>query len=526
MLIQHDSKGPRIIAYGNKSLTECEKRYCQTEKEALALVWAVEHFDIYLYGKQFELISDHKPLEIIFGPNSKPCARIERWVLRLQSYNYKVVYRPGKNNIADPISRLSTNMDPQPFDDENYINSIIEQSCPVAVLLKEIKDACEADEELKLVKEGLYNNQWNQNVNKYKVFENELCFQNNILLRGSKIVISLKLRTRVLAAAHEGHPGIVAMKSRLRTKVWWPKIDKDAENYVKACKGCTLVAAPNPPNPMKRRTLPMQAWIDVAIDFLGPLPSEHYLLVIVDYFSRYKEIKITKSINATDTIEIPKEIFSRVGIPVSITADNGRQFTSEDFKKFCKEYGIILYHSIPYWPQQNGEVERQNRDILKRLKITQIQKSNWKQDLYKYLMMYNSTPHSTTGKSPSELFFRRQFRDKIPSTIDFENTETEPELRDIGLERKMKGKEYEDLKRKASESNIDIGEKVYVKNMIKENKLTPEFNDTTHTVLSKNGSDVNVQNDENGKQYRRNIVHLKKIEGKWSISKEDNSAET
>ena len=74
------------------------------------------------------------------------------------------------------------------------------------------------DEELKWVKEGLYNNKWNQNVNNYKVFENELCFQNNILLRGSKIVIPFKLQTRLLAAAYEGHPGIVAMISRLRTK--------------------------------------------------------------------------------------------------------------------------------------------------------------------------------------------------------------------------------------------------------------------------------------------------------------------
>ena len=165
--------------------------------------------------------------------------------------------------------------------------------------------------------------------------------------------------------------------------MWWLKIDKDAENYVKACKGCTLATSPYRPNHMKRRTLPMQAWIDIVIYFLGPLPSRHYLLVIVDYFNRYKEIMITKFINVTDTIDILKEIFSRVGIPVSITADNDRQITSEDFKKFCKECSIILYHSISYWPQRNGEVERQNRDILKRLKITQIQNSNWKQDLYK-----------------------------------------------------------------------------------------------------------------------------------------------
>lgn len=79
ILIQFDINGPRIIAYGSKSLTDCERRYCQTEKEALALIWAVEHFNMYLYGKEeFELVTDHKPLEVIFSHRSKPCARIER----------------------------------------------------------------------------------------------------------------------------------------------------------------------------------------------------------------------------------------------------------------------------------------------------------------------------------------------------------------------------------------------------------------------------------------------------------------
>ena len=397
-------------------------------------------------------------------------------------------------------------MKPRPFEDETYVHLIVETSCPTAVPLSEIKRTSRADGELKMVRDGLYNGKWNQEVNNYKTFDTELCFQDDVLLRGNRIVIPSALRSRVLSAAHEGHPGIVSMKARLRTKVWWPRIDKDAENFVKAFRSCTLVSAPNPPNPMKRRALPTQAWVDVAIDFLGPLPSGHYLFVIVDYFSRYKEIKVMKTITADQTVEALKEIFSRTGIPVSITADNGRQLTSDSFVKLCSEYGITLHHTIPYWPQQNGEVERQNRDIIKRLKISQIQKSNWKNDLLDYLTMYNSTPHSTTGKSPSELFYKRQFRDKL-------------EVRDNDLEKKMKGKEYADRKRKAKESDINVGQKVYVKNMFRDNKLTATFGGTPHTVISKNENDVNVENDETGQRYRRNIVHLKKVEDQWTISK-------
>lgn len=519
VLIQHDEKGPRVIAFGSKSLTDVEKRYCQTEKEALALVWAIEHFHMYLYGKKFELVTDHKPLEVIFGTRSKPCARIERWVLRLQAYDYKVIYKPGKSNIADPLSRLcqKTNTQKSSLEDEHHINQIVQYARPVALSFKSITEASNDDDEFKLVKDALMNNTWDASVNNYKLFQHELWLHDGVLLRGNKMVIPTKLRKQVLEAAHEGHPGIVNMKARLRAKVWWPKIDKDAENTVKNCRGCTLVSAPNPPVPMKRRELPSKAWMDTAVDFLGPLPSGDYLLVIIDYYSRYKEIEIMRSITTQDTVRVLKKIFSRTGNPASITADNGRQFCSLEFKRFCTEQGITLFNTIPYWPQQNGEVERQNRDILKRLKISQCEKSDWKEDLLKYLMMYNSTPHPSTGKSPSELFYGRQFRDKLPFLTDLENSYDDLEIRDRDKEKKEKNKLIEDKKRKAVDRDLEIGEKVYVKNLIKENKLAPEFNPTPHTVVSAEGSDINIRNDETGQEYRRNIVHLKKVEGQWKV---------
>lgn len=276
---------------------------------------------------------------------------------------------------------------------------------------------------------------------------------------------------------------------------------------------------------MKRRELPLKAWVDTAIDFLGPLPSGHYLFVIIDYFSRYKEIEIMKSISTQDTIIVLKKNFSRTGNPASITADNGRQFCSQEFKAFCTEQGITLFNTIPYWPQQNGEVERQNRDILKRLKISQIEKSDWKDDLLKYRIMYNSTPHSSTGKSPSELFYGRQFRDKLPFLTDLENNYYDSEIRDRDKAAKEKNKLNEDRKRRALDRELEIGEKVYVKNFMKENKLTSDFNPTPHTVIGAEGSDISIKNDETGQEYRRNIVHLKKVEGEWKVMNQEESSD-
>ena len=92
VITQKHGEGNRAISYASLSLTDTEPRflsYSQTEKEALSLVWACDGFHVYLYGTDFELLTDHRPLESIFAPRSKPSVRTERWVLRLQQYKFK-----------------------------------------------------------------------------------------------------------------------------------------------------------------------------------------------------------------------------------------------------------------------------------------------------------------------------------------------------------------------------------------------------------------------------------------------------
>ena len=117
----------QVIRFASRSLTDCEKRYSQTEKEALALVYACERFHNWIYGLEFELVTDHKALECIFTPRSKPSARIERWVLRMQPYKYRVKYEKGKTNIADSLSRLTKTVQ---TNDENdlYVNFIVNEA--------------------------------------------------------------------------------------------------------------------------------------------------------------------------------------------------------------------------------------------------------------------------------------------------------------------------------------------------------------------------------------------------------------
>ncbi|XP_062713896.1 uncharacterized protein K02A2.6-like [Aedes albopictus] len=358
ILIQTDSLGnSRVVTCASKSLTDTEKRYCQTEKEALAIVWSVERFQIYLYGRQFDILTDCKALVYLFTERSRPCARIERWVLRLQAFDYLVTHISGDKNLADVLSRLSS-LKLVPFDqrDEMFVKHVaLSSATSVALRWDEIIEASQKDLEIQEVLEAVDKGNIEELPISFRVIASELCRFGEVLLRSDRIVVPVSLRDRVIRIAHEGHLGMRTMKSHLRTAVWWPKMDLAIEAFVKKCRGCLLVSTPDPPQPMVRKEMPNGAWEDIAIDFLGPLPNGETLLVVVDYYSRYLEVCEMQRITTKHTIDELGKIFCRYGVPLTIRADNGPQFSAncEEFKSFCEEFGIRLVNTIPYWPQQN-----------------------------------------------------------------------------------------------------------------------------------------------------------------------------
>ncbi|XP_062699677.1 uncharacterized protein K02A2.6-like [Aedes albopictus] len=425
-----------------------------------------------------------------------------------------MVHIPGSQNIADALSRLDSS-NPVPFDPEEelFIRQVAATAAAsFALKWENIEEECRKDLEIiELIKMIRNGDEENMPLS-YKVIANELCIVGDVLLRVDRIVIPKSLREHVLQLAHEGHPGMRMMKSHLRSNVWWPQIDQQVERVVRQCKGCSLVAAPNPPEPLIRKQLPDQPWIDVAADFLGPLPDGQYLLVVVDYYSRFMEVSEMHSITASETISELAIIFSRFGLPMTLRVDNGPQLNEncEEFREFCESNGITLINTIPFWPAMNGEVERQNRSLLKRLRISQQLGKDWRAEMRQYLLTYHSTNHSTTGKSPAELMFGRKLRTKLPQ-VPPHRLEDE-EVRDRDAITKEKGRIYTDAKRKAKESDIVEGDRVVVKRMKKDNKLDTVFSPEEFEVVRKTGADTIIRSLGTGKQYRRNVAHLKKLE--------------
>jgi len=294
----------------------------------------------------------------------------------------------------------------------------------------------------------------------------------------------------------------------LRTKVWWPNIDSDVDKHITACHECQLVGKPSSPEPMLSSDLPTAPWKEVAVDHFGPFGhSSQYLLVVIDYYSRYFECIPVKSTSAATTLKALDEVFQTHGIPQYLKSDSGPAFISEDFRKFCENLAIKHSRGTPKWPQGNGLVESSMKSIKKRLQIAVTTGKDWGSELHKYLFSYRNTPHPATGKSPAELLFGRKLRTKLPM-YDNDSKLDDIQVRQHDAEYKAKVKEYTDRKRKAANSSISIGDEVLlIRDQISQKTDTRYYNDI-YVVVNKNGSQVTVRSSD-GRKYVRNSSHLR-----------------
>ena len=152
------------IYYASRKLSKVKTRYSQFEREAVAVRWACEKFYLYLYGINFEICTDHKPLLIVLGAKSKPVsARIERWLLYLQQFQHKLTHIQGNDN-PDVFNRLpvNTSQDHETQATEEFAHNVAREAVPAALVPKEVETASEKDPTLRLVRNAVITDDWSK----------------------------------------------------------------------------------------------------------------------------------------------------------------------------------------------------------------------------------------------------------------------------------------------------------------------------------------------------------------------------
>ena len=421
-LISHkmDDGSERPIAYASRTLNSAEKNYAQIEREGLAIVFGIKKFHLYLYGRPFLLVTDHKPLTRIFGSKSGipplAAARMQRWALLLSGYQYEIVHRSSSENAsADMLSRLPLQRDSLEVEDpdENYIFQTVVDSLPVTAKL--IAEHTRKDAVLVKVLEYTlsgWTESWNADEELYPYYnrKDELSVDDGCLLWGRRVVIPGLLQSQLLDQLHECHPGMCRMKALARSYVWWPGIDQDIEDKVRSCDVCTEVQNTPKKVPLLLWPWATSPWERIHLDF-AEIKGQAFLLV-VDSYSKWLEVFPMKQTKSLDTIEILRSLFARYGLPLQLVTDNGPQFISEEFKTFLKLNQVKHTLCPPYHPASNGLAEKYVQ-TFKRMFGKMEPQVSLQHRVAKVLFNYRNVPHSTTGISPAELFLKRAPRTQI-----------------------------------------------------------------------------------------------------------------
>ncbi|MEM7040822.1 MAG: DDE-type integrase/transposase/recombinase, partial [Bacteroidota bacterium] len=344
--------------------------------------------------------------------------RVARWYLRLSEFDYRVEYRPGKQNwVADALSRLPIASNGEQLPESWTDHFVAHINVPSALNLTELASNTASDPLLSKICTYLVNG-WpaksglTRDLRTFFSIRNELCVVEGCLVRGSHaLVVPESLQYRVLELAHLGHPGVVRCKQRLQNEYWWPGMGKFVENFVANCVPCQLsdkTAKPATPH-IQPVSVPEVPWTKVAFDICGPFATapatKRFLLVLQDYTSKYPEVGSCGTITSASVMEFLEAVFSRHGYPLEMITDNGTQLVSGEFKSYLRSRGINHSRTAFYNPQANGMVERFNRVLKEGLQAAHIEGMAWDNSIRNLLMTYRSTRHATTGKSPFETMY-------------------------------------------------------------------------------------------------------------------------
>ncbi|XP_046968007.1 uncharacterized protein K02A2.6-like [Vanessa cardui] len=289
---------------------------------------------------------------------------------------------------------------------------------------EKIKSETINDEELQPILQAL---QTGKNLRSFGYNNNELTMQDGCILKGTRVFIPKGLRDIVLNELHTGHIGVVKMKLLARSFVYWRNIDKDIENKVKSCRSCRLQLNEPKKVEIHHWEESTEPWQRIHIDFAGPIYG-HYLFVIVDSYSKWVEIIPTKTITSSWCIQKLKDLFSTFGAPNILVSDNGRQFTSNEFKNFLTEQRVLHRTSAPYHPATNGQAERFVQTIKRRLKTMEQERGTLIDKIITVKCCLRRTP-GVCGRSPYELMFGRNIRTYL-HTIFERDTNTRVQLKE------------------------------------------------------------------------------------------------
>jgi len=237
-----------------------------------------------------------------------------------------------------------------------------------------------------------------------------------------EIINDKRRRWELIDQAHSiGHEGSFKTYNRLKDNYYWIGMNRDIKLYIKCCPICQKYK----PQKLNKNienlpTKPGFPFSKVGLDLVGPILPEtprgnKYIIVLVDYLTKWVEAEPLKKSESVDVIKFLKNVFARHGIPEILITDNGPQFISDKTKAFLDLHDVYVQYTTTYHPASNGEVENRNREIVKYLKLLGAKENNWDEILPSALWALRTCKNEVTGFSSFELLYGR--KDLLPCEL-------------------------------------------------------------------------------------------------------------
>lgn len=332
-------------AYFSRRLSPAEENYDFGNRELLAVKLALEEWRHWLEGAKLPFLvwTDHKNLEYI-GSAKRLNSRQARWALFFTRFNFSLSFRPGSRNVKpDALSRQFQRGE----ESTEGLETILPTPCVIAVLTWDIEERIRAAAE----------DQPGPSA----------CPEN-------RLFVPADLRAELLEWGHSSklacYPGSLRTRELLRQRFWWPTLDEDVKDFVKACSVCNRHKSVHwpPVGLLQPLSVPRRPWSHVSLDFVTGLPASEgntTILTIVDRFSKMTHfVPLPKLPSARETAQLVlQHAFRLHGLPVDVVSDRGPQFYSAFWTEFCQLIGATASLSSGFHPQSNGQTERKNQDM-------------------------------------------------------------------------------------------------------------------------------------------------------------------
>ncbi|UYV71727.1 hypothetical protein LAZ67_9000138, partial [Cordylochernes scorpioides] len=392
-----DNGRERPISYASRTLQKAETNYSTTEKECLAIIWAIGKFRPYLYGRKFIVYTDHHSL-CWMAKAKKLSGRLARWSLELQAYDFTINYKSGKTHLdADGLSRC-------PIPDKIKILQINYNTEDYDAYIKKINNMIDQ-----------HPNSYGENFTKH----NGKIYKNNPTPTGNPwlLVIPKTKQLELLEQMHD-HPTSGHM----------------VEKYVSSCPECQFRKTPSQQPSGQLQPIPpaSRPFERIGIDLLGRFPKSingnRWIVVCTDYYSRHVETAALPRGTATEIADFfLKRIVLRHGAPKILISDRGSSFLSKLLTQVLKICNTIHKKTTSYHPQTNGQTERMNRTLTDMISMYIDEKhQNWDEILPFVTFAYNSSVQETTGYSPYFLIHGREPLTFLDSTFDWPEVPPKP----------------------------------------------------------------------------------------------------